>query len=237
MPANIIFSGVYQIRNTANDRVYIGSAKNVYKRICLHQSYLNNGKHKNKHMQYSWKKHGTMMFEFSVIEAVEPHLLIETEQRWIDAASKKYNLRLVAHSNLGTKRTEEAIQKTRNALIGRKLSLETREKLRLSKLGKKASLETKAKMSATRKGRGLKSEHKLKIALTKMGELNPSAKLSNKDVALIKRLLFEGIPQVKIADMFNVSRTIVCEINTGRKWASVKMKEVEEIASKCLQKC
>ena len=37
MPANIIFSGVYQIRNTANDKVYIGSAKNVFKSLIDHK--------------------------------------------------------------------------------------------------------------------------------------------------------------------------------------------------------
>lgn len=54
------------------------------------------------------------------------------------------------------------------------------------------------------------------------GSKNPTAKLTESDVLQIKQLLSEGeLTQTAIAEMFNVSRVTITEINTGKRWSHV----------------
>jgi group I intron endonuclease len=62
--------GIYQILNTFNGKKYIGSSSDVKSRSYRHKSLLRRGKHPNKHLQYSWDKHGENYFRFSLIEEV-----------------------------------------------------------------------------------------------------------------------------------------------------------------------
>ena len=48
-------SGIYQIRNLKNGKIYIGSAKCFQVRSSQHQKRLNAGNHHNKHLLSSWK--------------------------------------------------------------------------------------------------------------------------------------------------------------------------------------
>jgi group I intron endonuclease len=62
-------TGVYRIINEVNDKVYYGSTINSFgKRYYHHLSQLRLGKHKNKHLQRSWDKHGEDAFSFEVLE-------------------------------------------------------------------------------------------------------------------------------------------------------------------------
>jgi len=54
------------------------------------------------------------------------------------------------------------------------------------------------------------------------GERHPGAKLSEADVLRIKELLATGIVNRRIAEMFKVSPTTICTINTGRKWTHLQ---------------
>lgn len=79
-------SGVYRITNITSGKIYIGSAKCFKKRAYQHESRLKNGKHHNKHLLASFKKHGTDAFLFEVLEVVEGDRLIRTtkEQEYLD---------------------------------------------------------------------------------------------------------------------------------------------------------
>lgn len=61
-------SGIYQIRNLNNGKVYIGSAYNLYNRFRVHKSCLCLNNHDNDHLQKSYNKHGSDKFIFEVIE-------------------------------------------------------------------------------------------------------------------------------------------------------------------------
>lgn len=101
-------SGIYEIRNTHNGKVYIGSASNIDQRFRQHKCMLRGGYHFNNHLQASWNKHGADVFEFSTLfncqttkEQLELH-----EQVYIDGAKAcdncfGYNKRPLASSNLG----------------------------------------------------------------------------------------------------------------------------------------
>jgi hypothetical protein len=79
-------TGIYAIKNIVDDRVYIGSTSDSFKRRWYNHKYtLGKNTHGNRHLQNSWNKHGEDAFEFSVIEGVDDgKLLSEREQYWID---------------------------------------------------------------------------------------------------------------------------------------------------------
>jgi len=77
-------SGVYQIRCKQNGKIYIGSAVNLQWRWHSHRRDLANGVHVNPHLQSAWNLYGETSFEFSVLEYVEEHRLLMTEQLWIN---------------------------------------------------------------------------------------------------------------------------------------------------------
>ncbi|MEQ8172689.1 MAG: GIY-YIG nuclease family protein, partial [Candidatus Eremiobacterota bacterium] len=59
-------SGIYCIINRVNQKIYIGSAKNLKDREKQHFSLLKNNKHVNKYLQNSYNKHGYENFEFKI---------------------------------------------------------------------------------------------------------------------------------------------------------------------------
>ena len=105
--------GIYKILNKNNHKVYIGSSKNLDKRLYLHKHTLKKGTHYNTHLQNAYIKYGVNDFSFEIIEIVNDlDKLIEREQFWIDFYNASnpdtgYNIRKIADSNLGVKRSEE----------------------------------------------------------------------------------------------------------------------------------
>lgn len=87
-------SGIYQIRNTVNNKIYVGSTVDFEFRKREHFYRLNKGIHYNKHLQKAWNKYGSECFEFEVLEVCQITFLQEKEQTWIDkldAYNKGYN--------------------------------------------------------------------------------------------------------------------------------------------------
>jgi group I intron endonuclease len=64
----------------------------------------------------------------------------------------------------------------------------------------------------------LLEESKRKISLANAGENNGRAKLSNNDVAEIKRLIKDGELSVNIAKLFNVDHSAISDIKNGVNW-------------------
>jgi group I intron endonuclease len=64
-------SGIYQIRNLINNKVYIGKSVNINNRKTQHFSSLRNNKHKNFKLQGSVNKHGIDNFVFEILELCE----------------------------------------------------------------------------------------------------------------------------------------------------------------------
>jgi group I intron endonuclease len=106
-------SGIYQIKNIINGKVYIGSSIDLKRRENEHFNFLRKNKHYNRYLQRAWNKYGEENFKFEVLEYVKDNNdLINKEQFWIDIidASNQligYNLSPTAGSLLGYKKTEE----------------------------------------------------------------------------------------------------------------------------------
>ena len=71
--------GIYAIKNTVNNRIYVGSSVNLQERKATHYRYLRLGEHCNPFLQADYNKHdGEKVYEFIALEIIEDvNLLIE----------------------------------------------------------------------------------------------------------------------------------------------------------------
>lgn len=77
-------SGVYQIRNLINGKIYIGSSKNLLARKTQHFSDLKHGRHENPHLQHAYDKYKKDNFMFEIIEFCDTGDRIKIEQYWVN---------------------------------------------------------------------------------------------------------------------------------------------------------
>lgn len=148
--------GIYKIESKLKKHIYIGSSIDIKRRWRLHLSQLKNNKHHSIILQRHFNKYGLDDLEFSIIETCEVDDLIEAEQKHLDKNNAYFNIRKIAESNLGIKRSEE-----------------TKEKLRQINLGKKLSEKTKKKMSDKMKGNkftlGVPAVNRVRLICTESG--------------------------------------------------------------------
>jgi group I intron endonuclease len=117
------FPCVYAIKNNVSGKIYVGSTRYFHARWKSHSWYLNNGNHKNEHLQRSYNKYGKDAFTHYAIEKCEPDKLEEREQYWIDELLRcrieLYNTCLKVQESLTEARLKKYAQHG-NPLKGRK---------------------------------------------------------------------------------------------------------------------
>lgn len=93
-------SGIYAIRNTINNKFYVGSSVNFVSRWNVHRNALRRNAHHNPRLQNAWNKYGESAFEFVVIHACTDDIeLLDLEQKHLDEwvnHPKCYNIKNVA---------------------------------------------------------------------------------------------------------------------------------------------
>ena len=103
--------GVYQIRNTINGKVYIGSTTMTFqKRFWHHYHCLKTNKHKNLYLQRAWNKYGEENFIFEILSVCKKSDCFIKEQEYLDKISFKYNINPLA---TGTPNLSEEVVKRR----------------------------------------------------------------------------------------------------------------------------
>lgn len=167
-------SGIYAIRNLANDRVYVGHARNIPRRWKAHRHMLAKGRHHSPGLQAAWVKYGEDLFLFEILEVVDdPAKLVEREQYWIDtlrAAVRRYgyNVGPVAGSRAGVPMSKSA-----------------RAKISAFQKGRPKTPEHAARISAANKGRELSPEHRRKVVeIALRNTTDPDALNKNRAAAL-----------------------------------------------------
>lgn len=150
---NKMMQGVYIIKNTITEEVYVGSTTNLKKRINDHKSSLKRNDHENKFLQQSYNQYKKKVFEFIILEEYENpdrEFLYKREDFYmIKFKDNLFNINPNAKSNKGIKITEEAKQKI--SKHSKKMWQDPEFKKKMS--NRKPSEETKKKMSETHKGR------------------------------------------------------------------------------------
>ena len=94
--------GIYFIRNTNTQKVYVGSSNDIEKRWSVHKYFLRKGEHHSSKLQASWNKHGEDAFVFEIIEVTEESALFVREQHYFEsmqAVENGYNCASCAESS------------------------------------------------------------------------------------------------------------------------------------------
>lgn len=225
-------SGIYQIKNLINGKVYIGSALNINNRWLEHRSTLRRQKHRNVLLQRAWDKYGEESFKFMVLETVQqPKNLIAKEQAWFDQVKPfkrehGYNINPVAGSNLGKKWPEEQREKMSKIMTGRTLSKETRLKISEAQRGKTLSTKHKENISQSLigeknpfYGKTHTEESKKKMSKKRKGELAWNSKLTLEQVYEIrKKYIPRKYSQYKLAEEYGVTRGCIGMIINNKSW-------------------
>lgn len=217
-------SGIYKISNNINEKIYIGSAKNIKSRINVHRCYLLKNNHHSKRLQNHVNKYGIDSLIFEVVELCDILILLEREQFYIDYLNPFFNINKIAGSHLGMKHTVESMEKLKKTRIekggwkkGWKHTIEARQKISDAKRGSIASQVQKDKQSIAMKGRKVKEETKIKISNTLKGKLvNDST----------KKLLAEQKEGCK-NPMFGKKAEL--HHNFGKKWKCKKTKDKKKV--------
>lgn len=205
-------SGIYQIRNKKDGKVYIGSSSNIEKRFRTHILNLRKGIHHSIYLQRAWKKYGKNCFIFEIIKKCKDTKLIETEQKYLDSYNPKYNISLDAIAPMKrrkhSKKTLAKFKKRKvrsgkdNPMFGKKWSKELRKKILRSRKGYKHSKETKLKMSETSK------------RLNRVKDLEKVRHLSYRKIIDSNGNKFKSM--VECAKFWGISPATICDILKGR---------------------
>ncbi len=242
--------GIYQIVNTVNGHIYIGSAVDFDSRKKGHWREARKGKHHSVRFQRAWDKYGESVFEFESLIECPIDLLFYYEDQFIKLGQPEYNMSKDAYSPmrgrnhteeskqkmsesqkgntycLGYKHTDETKQKVSLALTGRPVSDETRRKIGNIHKGKPNTVECRRAISKGKMGKKrapFTDKTKQRISNAKMGSKNPMTKFTDSDVIEIRRLYFSGeLIQKQIALLYGVSHTTIHNITNFISWTNAK---------------
>lgn len=213
-------SGIYQIRNIVNEKVYIGQTKQpFFKRFLHHVWKLRKGMHDNKHLQRAFDFYTEEAFVFEVLEVIEnPKLLDKKEIEYIKKAKRCnlcYNISDGGQGMHGIPmpdHVKEMLSKLNKKLnTGKHPSVETRKKMSDSRKGTKRSSEEVSKMLQTRSNKILS------------GNKTKSCKITAEEAKQIKQMLMKGFAYEDIANQFSISFSNVNAIRSNRSWRYVQV--------------
>ncbi len=63
--------GVYRIRNTRNNKSYVGFDRDWSAKINRHKAELKFGSHRNRELQEEWNSFGEIYFQFEVLDELD----------------------------------------------------------------------------------------------------------------------------------------------------------------------
>ena len=87
-----MISGVYQIRNLVDGKLYVGSTNNFVGRKSKHLSDLRRRGHNSSILQQAFNEHGETIFVFEIIEIVDDLNQVRVrEQHYLDTLKPQYN--------------------------------------------------------------------------------------------------------------------------------------------------
>lgn len=167
-------AGIYKLTCVENEKVYIGKAVNLNKRLNQHKNSKVGYYLKNAITKYGWEAFTVEILEtFDNFNKLKDNkYLLDREAHYIKLfestdRTKGYNICKYSSDTTGMEKSEETKAKMSKAKLGVPLSEEHKEKLRKPK-----SKETRDRMSKSQKGRLRSEETKDKMRQSQLGNTN-----------------------------------------------------------------
>ena len=165
----MLYLGVYAIKNNVNNKMYIGSSKNIKRRYYTHVLRLQKNKHVSNSFNNDWNTLGEDNFELLILEIVNDlSQLKEREQYYLDKF-KTYD------NNIGYNHCHNS-----NGGNGKG------EKHPF--YNKQLSTDVKVKISNTLLNRNLTSEHKKNISKSQIGHKRITPEVAEKIASKHRKL-------------------------------------------------
>lgn len=238
-------SGIYKI-SSAKDatKFYIGSSKNMRKRLIHHRCNLKNQKHANIILQRYVTKYGLSNIKVEVLEYCNVADLIIKEQHYLDLLKPCFNIRTVADRNFNVKLSKEHCDKISKFNKGRQFSKEHCERISKSKKGikrgkgKPCSEETKKKISMANKGRMTSDETRRKLAITSTGRFHSRESIERARLKILgSKMTEEQKKKLSVAKQINVYQYDL-NMNFIKKWESMSKAASElKLNLTCISQC
>lgn len=84
--------GIFQIKNQINNKVFLGTSKNLTTAFNRHRFQLRMNSHKNLVLQQEWNQYGAEAYSFDILETLNtekllpeelPEALAKLEEKWL----------------------------------------------------------------------------------------------------------------------------------------------------------
>jgi group I intron endonuclease len=219
--------GIYKITNVGNNRIYIGSTKNIRNRKYRHFSQLRNNKHFNQFLQNDYNKCNFEKFKFEVVLYCDEFNLTFYEQKFLDkyfdAQTQCYNMsKYVQTSMRDRKHSQETKDKISKAGIGRVFSEEHKNRMSESGKGRTCSDEHKHKISDAKKGTIVSQETRNKLSESRKGiilsqETKNKIGASNKGKTISEKTRNKMSESGKVKIFSKEHRENISKANKGKK--------------------
>lgn len=200
--------GVYIITNLINKMVYVGSSKDLSRRIWQHRRDLNNGNHFNRYLQNSWKKYGEGRFSITIIChcALEDRAIVEkavADQYGAFNRARGFNigdpfLKIISEET--RQRMSNGMKGVNTWMTGRKFDPDRIEKSAAGHRGLKRSIQSR-----------------LRYRESKLGINNPARKLSDAQCDDIRSMRLSGATLKDLAHLFAISVSHVSGLCNNKK--------------------
>ncbi len=143
-------SGIYQIKNKVNNKIYIGHSSNIFTRWYFHVDNLFKNIHPNKKLQEDFNHYELHSLSFSILELIDGKSnLIKREQYYINKLNIDENYNLVNSISVTNKRSLSMPDKFMDYIKTRWLIPKniTKDKLRQYLIYKKVDKEEIVKLA------------------------------------------------------------------------------------------
>jgi group I intron endonuclease len=129
--------GIYSWYNNVNGKTYVGSAVDLWNRICDYNQEAYQREHANDPIVRALVKYGLANFTLYVLEYTSSvkEVLLAAEQKYLDLLQPEYNVLKTAGNSQGYKHSEEARARISEQMLGRPRSQAVRDAMSLRQQG------------------------------------------------------------------------------------------------------
>jgi len=205
---NMEISCIYKITNKVNQKIYIGSSVDFYKRKSGHLYNFRKQTHQD-YFQKAYNKYGEENFVFEILEIVEDKAkLLKREQFYLDVLkpwirSIGYNIAKIAGSQLGFKHSQETKDKLSEIQIGKSYT---------DKVGEEKAKEWINKIIIKNKGKKRSQEFVEKCTGENNGFFNKLHSIESRKIMSDKRIGKEPYNKGKLILQFDLNNNLIQEI-------------------------